>query len=72
MISFRKCGASRLPEDIEKGHFDCSGLIYAMLRSNGIMWGIGITDTLVKQGKRVPKTGLQVGDLIFFDSYKKF
>ncbi|WP_162878809.1 hypothetical protein [Peribacillus butanolivorans] len=33
---------------------------------------IGISDTLVKQGKRVPEKGLQVGDLIYFDSYKKF
>ncbi|MFD4819823.1 NlpC/P60 family protein [Peribacillus butanolivorans] len=48
---------------MEKGHFDCSGFIYAMLRSNGIM--IGITDTLVKQGKRVPEKGLKVGDLNF-------
>ncbi|MET3318810.1 UNVERIFIED_ORG: hypothetical protein ABIC97_001905 [Peribacillus simplex] len=43
-----------------------------MLRSNGIMWGIGITDTIVKQGKRVPEKGLQVGDLISFNSNKKF
>ncbi|WP_407946279.1 NlpC/P60 family protein [Peribacillus butanolivorans] len=63
MRSFRICGAGRLPEDIEKGHFDCSGFIYAMLRSNGIM--IGITDTLVKQGKRVLEKGLKVGDLNF-------
>ncbi|WP_446728195.1 NlpC/P60 family protein [Peribacillus sp. TH14] len=50
---------------MEKGHFDCSGFIYAMLRPNGIMWAIEITDTLVKQGKRVPEKGLQVGDLNF-------
>ena len=64
-------GGGRTQGQIDKGWFDCSGFIYAMLRSNGINWSVGNTDTLLTQGKRVPAKDIQVGDLIFFDSYKK-
>lgn len=64
-------GGGRTQSQIDKGWFDCSGFIYAMLRANGINWSMGNTDTLLTQGKRVPAKDIQVGDLIFFDSYKK-
>lgn len=63
-------GAGRTQSQIDKGWFDCSGFIYAMLHANGIKWPTGNTDTLITQGKRVPADQMQVGDLIFFDTYK--
>lgn len=64
-------GGGRTQGQIDKGWFDCSGFIYAMLKANGINWAVGNTDTLLTQGKRVPAKDIQVGDLIFFDSYKR-
>ena len=64
-------GGGRTQAQIDKGWFDCSGFIYAMLHANGIKWPTGNTDTLISQGKKVSPNDLQVGDLVFFDSYKK-
>lgn len=65
-------GAGRNAKDQKKGWFDCSGFVMYAYNQAGIDVGkSGNTDTLVKKGKKVSYKNIQVGDMVFFDTYKK-
>lgn len=67
-------GGGRNQDDIAKGRFDCSSFIHYAFKKSGIDLGpltSVTTDTLKKKGTAVKSSNLQVGDLVFFDTYKK-
>lgn len=67
-------GGGRSPATASKGQFDCSSFVHWAYKENGIELGnMGSvsTETLNKVGKKIPMSEIQVGDLIFWDSYKK-
>lgn len=67
-------GGGRSQADIDKGRFDCSSFIHYAFKQSGIDLGpltSVTTDTLKKKGTAVASKNLQVGDLVFFDTWKK-
>lgn len=72
--SVYKFGGGRSESDISKGWFDCSSFVHWAYKQAGINLGnvtSTSTETLNKMGKKVSASDLRVGDLIFFDSYKR-
>lgn len=67
-------GGGRNQTHIHKGWFDCSSFVHWAYAQGGINLGTltsTSTETLNKMGKRVSVNDLRVGDLIFWDTYKK-
>lgn len=67
-------GGGRNPQAAARGEYDCSSFVHWAYAENGIELGnIGSvsTETLNKMGTKIPMSEIQVGDLIFWDSYKK-
>ena len=67
-------GGGRNQGDIAKGYFDCSSFIHWAFGQAGISLGnlsSVSTETLNKTGTKISTSELQVGDLIFWDTYKK-
>lgn len=65
-------GGGRNARDIARGRFDCSSFVYWAFNQVGRSVGSGgTTDTLKVMGTRVDPSQAQVGDVIFFDTYKK-
>lgn len=67
-------GGGRTASSIARGDFDCSSFVHWAYKQNGIDLGhvSGVsTETLNKMGRRITIQEVQVGDLIFWDSYKK-
>ncbi|MGG3801189.1 lysozyme family protein [Metabacillus fastidiosus] len=65
-------GGGRSKYDIDNGIFDCSSFVYWAFKEAGVNIGSGgNTDTLKKLGKKVSIDEIQVGDIIFWDTYKK-
>lgn len=66
-------GGGRSEETASRGEFDCSSFVHWAYKKNGIELGnIGSvsTETLNKMGKKIHYNEIQVGDLMFWDSYK--
>jgi cell wall-associated NlpC family hydrolase len=67
-------GGGRNQGDIAKGYFDCSSFVHWAYAQAGVDLGnlsSVSTETLNKTGKKISISELQVGDLIFWDTYKK-
>lgn len=67
-------GGGRNQSDIARGYFDCSSFVHWSFMQAGIELGpLGSvsTETLNKLGKRISINEIQVGDLIFWNTYKK-
>lgn len=67
-------GGGRSQSHISKGWFDCSSFVHWAYAQAGINLGnltSTSTETLNKMGKTVPVSDIKVGDLIFWDTYKK-
>lgn len=67
-------GGGRSQSDIARGRFDCSSFVHWAFKQAGIDLGsLGSvsTETLNKKGKKISINEMQVGDLIFWDTYKK-
>lgn len=67
-------GGGRNQSDISRGYFDCSSFVHWAYAQAGINLGSlssVSTETLNKMGKKISITEIQVGDLIFWDTYKK-
>ena len=67
-------GGGRSQSHINKGWFDCSSFVHWAYLQGGINLGnlsSTSTETLNKMGKRVSVNDIRVGDLIFWDTYKK-
>lgn len=65
-----KLGGGRTAKDIKNGVFDCSSFVNYALGKAGKKVGT-TTETLKKQGSMVSVKNMRVGDLVFFDTYKK-
>lgn len=64
----------RNPASASRGEFDCSSFVHWVYAENGIMLGNQAnvsTETLKYMGKRISINEIKVGDLIFWDTYKK-
>lgn len=67
-------GSGRNDDDIKAGRFDCSSYVHWAYDQVGIRLGDRTsvtTDTLKVLGVDVPYSDIRVGDLVFFDTYKK-
>lgn len=67
-------GGGRNQGDIARGWFDCSSFVHYAYNQAGLELGplhSVSTETLNKTGRKVSINELQVGDLIFFDTYKR-
>ncbi|MGN4128083.1 NlpC/P60 family protein [Lysinibacillus sphaericus] len=67
-------GGGRSQSDINRGWFDCSSFVHWAYKQAGIDLGnlsSTSTETLNKMGTRISMNEIQVGDLIFWDTYKK-
>lgn len=67
-------GGGRNQNDIAKGVYDCSSFIHQAFKQAGKDLGSlasVTTDTLKKKGAAVDSKNMKVGDLVFFDTYKK-
>lgn len=67
-------GGGRTQADIGRGWFDCSSFVHWAYKQAGIDLGVlgnTSTETLNKIGTRISISEIQVGDLIFWDTYKK-
>lgn len=67
-------GGGRNQSDIGRGYFDCSSFVHWAYLQAGIQLGpLGSvsTETLNKTGKRISINEIQVGDIIFWDTYKR-
>lgn len=67
-------GGGRNSKDIAKGVFDCSSFVHYAFKQAGVDLGnvtSVTTDTLKKKGTSVASKDMKVGDLVFFDTYKK-
>jgi NlpC/P60 family/Transglycosylase SLT domain len=67
-------GGGRNQYDISHGRFDCSAFVHWAFAQVGVDLGpLGSTstETLNKKGTRVSINEAQIGDIIFFDTYKK-
>ncbi len=66
-------GGGRNHLDVSQGRFDCSSFVWWAFAQNGIELGhmtSVTTDTLKHYGKSISINNIQVGDLVFFDTYK--
>lgn len=65
-------GGGRNEASIARKEFDCSSFVWWAYREAGVNLGPmgATTETLKHLGKRVPVSEIQVGDLIFWDTYK--
>lgn len=67
-------GGGRSQSDINRGWFDCSSFVHWAYKESGINLGnlsSTSTETLNKMGTKISMSEIQVGDLIFWDTYKK-
>lgn len=67
-------GGGRNQFDIASGRFDCSSFVHWAYAQAGINLGpltATSTETLNKLGKRVSMSEIKVGDIIFWDTYKR-
>lgn len=67
-------GGGRSQSDISKGWFDCSSYVHWAYGQAGINLGNPSsvsTETLNKMGKRVSMNEIKVGDILFWDTYKR-
>lgn len=67
-------GGGRTQSDINKGNFDCSSFVHWAYLQAGINLGnlsSTSTETLNKMGRQVSISDIQVGDIIFWNTYKK-
>lgn len=65
-------GGGRTESSIARGDFDCSSFVYWAYNTAGINIGSpGNTDTLKNIGRRIDVSEIKVGDMIFWDTYKK-
>lgn len=63
-------GGGRSSYDVANGRFDCSGFVGWAFSQVGKSVPYS-TDGLVNAGKRISLSEARVGDLVFFDTYKK-
>ncbi|WP_082220347.1 bifunctional lytic transglycosylase/C40 family peptidase [Domibacillus robiginosus] len=65
-------GGGRTEASIARRDFDCSSFVWWAYREAGVNLGPmgATTETLKHLGQRVPISDIQVGDLIFWDTYK--
>jgi cell wall-associated NlpC family hydrolase len=71
--SIYKFGGGRSQAHIDRGWFDCSSFVHWAYKQAGIDLGpLGSTstETLNKMGKKISISEIQVGDLIFWNTYK--
>lgn len=67
-------GGGRNQSDIARGRFDCSSFVHWAYAQAGINLGpltSTSTETLNKLGRRVSFSEIKVGDILFWDTYKK-
>jgi hypothetical protein len=67
-------GGGRSQSDINAGRFDCSSFVHWAYKQVGIDLGpLGSvsTETLKNKGTQIPASQIRVGDIIFYDTYKK-
>lgn len=67
-------GGGRNQSDIARGRFDCSSFVHWAFLQAGINLGpltSTSTETLNKLGKKVSINEIKVGDIIFWDTYKR-
>lgn len=67
-------GGGRTPAAIAAGNFDCSSFVRWVYAENGINLGpmaSTSTETLNKIGKAISIKDIKIGDVIFFNTYKK-
>lgn len=67
-------GAGRNEAEREEGIFDCSSFVHWAFEQEGMELGAMrsvSTDTLKHKGEEIPAEEMQVGDLVFFDTYKE-
>lgn len=67
-------GGGRTASSIARGDFDCSSFVHWAYGQNGMDLGPvsgTSTETLNKMGKKISINEIKVGDLIFWDTYKK-
>ena len=70
MLAKSKLGNSYAPAKAGPDHFDCSGFVYFLYKSNGI----NIPRTSLaqsKSGKKLARKQLQKGDILFFDTHHR-
>ncbi|MGE7920666.1 NlpC/P60 family protein [Viridibacillus sp. NPDC093762] len=64
----------RNPSDVAAGNFDCSSFVRWVYAENGIdlgPMGSTSTETLNKKGKAISIKEIKIGDVIFFNTYKR-
>ncbi|WP_330616371.1 C40 family peptidase [Terrisporobacter sp.] len=69
-----KFGGGRNPLDIANKIFDCSSFVHYCFAQAGVTLGdyrVVVTDSLVREGRKINSNEMIRGDLIFFDTYKK-
>ena len=67
-------GGGRKQSDINNGIFDCSSFVHWAFKQGGLDLGNVAntsTETLNKIGTKVSYSDIRVGDVVFFDTYKK-
>lgn len=67
-------GGGRNQSDIARGWLDCSSFVHWAYKQGGVDLGAlhsVSTETLNKMGTRISTSEMKVGDLIFWDTYKK-
>lgn len=67
-------GGGRTPAAIVAGNFDCSSFVRWVFDENGINlgpMGSTSTETLNKLGKQISIKDIKIGDVVFFNTYKK-
>ncbi|KMY52500.1 hypothetical protein AC623_20370 [Bacillus sp. FJAT-27231] len=66
-------GGGRTTASIARKEFDCSSFVWWAYREAGINLGPmgATTETLKHKGRKISPTQMKVGDLIFWDTYKK-
>lgn len=62
-------GGGRTASDIAAGRFDCSGFVSWAFRQGGYSVPAS-TSALVSAGTKVSYSNIQVGDMVFFNTYK--
>jgi peptidoglycan DL-endopeptidase CwlO len=62
-------GGGRNAYDVANGRFDCSGFVHWAFAQAGISVGAS-TDSLKNSGRKVSKSEMRAGDLVFFNTYK--
>lgn len=67
-------GGGRTQYDIDRRSFDCSSFIRWIYDEGGVDLGPisgTTTDTILTKGRRVSIKDVKIGDLVYFDTYKK-